>query len=177
MRAITKFEFGVQIEHSQKFSFLQDRNGKVCLFINQMDISDVGYYTCQATNEHGTEKRTIKLLNAEPPMFTKRLDEITVPSRNHIRLECAFKGVPEPTVKWFKDYQPLHDTSRISIASSGEQSTLVISDAITRDMGLYSCTVTNLAGSSTTAAFVHVTGKYKSRGSSCDYCSWLLHRY
>ncbi len=149
-----------QIEQSTKFSFLQDRNGKVCLFINKMDISDVGTYTCVAKNEHGEERRTIKLLNAEPPVFTRRLEESTVPARNHIRMECAFKGVPEPTVKWFKDYQPLHDTSRISIASSGEQSTLVISDCITRDMGLYSCTVSNAAGSSTTAAYVHVTGKF-----------------
>ena len=124
-----------------------------------MDISDVGSYTCVATNEHGEERRTIKLLQAEPPIFTKRLEEITVPVRNHIRLECAFKGVPEPTVKWFKDYQPLHDTSRISIVSSGDLSTLIISDCITRDLGLYSCTITNLAGSTTTAAFVHVTGK------------------
>lgn len=125
-----------------------------------MDISDVGMYTCVAKNEHGEERRTIKLLNAEPPVFTKRLEETTVQARNHIRVECAFTGVPEPTVKWFKDYQPLHDTSRISIASSGEQSTLVISDCITRDMGLYSCTVTNIAGSSTTAAYVHVNGMF-----------------
>lgn len=135
---------------------MQDRNGKVCLFINKMDISDVGSYTCVAKNEHGEERRTIKLLNGEPPVFTKRLEETTVLARNHIRLECSFKGVPEPTVKWFKDYQPLHDTSRMSIVNSGDQSTLVISDCITRDMGLYSCTITNLAGSSTTAAYVHV---------------------
>lgn len=43
---------------------MQDRNGKVCLFIDKMDLSDVGYFTCLAKNEHGEEKKTIKLMPA-----------------------------------------------------------------------------------------------------------------
>ena len=104
----------------------------------------------------------------EPPLFTKRLDETTVMGRNHIRLNVMFNGIPEPTIKWFKDFQPLYDTSRMVINTSSDQSTLTISDCITRDMGLYSCTATNLAGSTTTAAFVHVTGMF-----FCLFCTFL----
>ena len=99
---------------------------------------------------------------AEPPVFTKRFEETTVMTRNHLRLECTFEGTPEPTVKWFKDFQPLHDTSRISIMNSSGQSCLMISDVMMSDIGLYSCTATNLAGSTTTAAFVHVNGMNQS---------------
>ena len=43
---------------------MKDRNGKTCLFINRMTDSDAGYYTCVAKNEHGEEKKTIKVVKA-----------------------------------------------------------------------------------------------------------------
>lgn len=145
-----------------------------------MEIGDVGNYTCVAKNEHGEERKTIKLMQAgklfiiylhfnylrktyhlEPPVFTKGLEEIRVASRGHLKLECNVKGMPEPTIKWFKDFQPLHDTSRMKVIwDSPDHATLTISDLITRDQGLYSCTATNIVGSTTTAAFVHVDGKH-----------------
>lgn len=48
---------------------MKDRNGKTCLFINRMTDSDAGYYTCVAKNEHGEEKKTIKVVKAGKFLF------------------------------------------------------------------------------------------------------------
>ncbi|XP_075678853.1 obscurin isoform X3 [Dermatophagoides pteronyssinus] len=142
--------------NDQRFSFMKDRNGKTCLFINRMTDSDEGYYTCLAKNEHGEEKKTIKVIKADAPKFTKLLDETEGLARNHIRLSCSVISSPQATIKWFKDYQPLHDTSRLNIIGDSDNLSLVINDAMVRDSGLYSCTATNLAGSTTTSAYVTV---------------------
>lgn len=43
---------------------MKDRNGKTCLFLNKITENDFGYYTCLAKNEHGEEKKTIKIVKA-----------------------------------------------------------------------------------------------------------------
>ena len=92
----------------------------------------------------------------DAPKFTKLLDETEGLARNHIRLSCSVISSPQATIKWFKDYQPLHDTSRLNIIGDSDNLSLVINDAMVRDSGLYSCTATNLAGSTTTSAYVTV---------------------
>ncbi|OTF81458.1 hypothetical protein BLA29_004567, partial [Euroglyphus maynei] len=160
----------------QRFKFMKDRNGKTCLFIDRMTDADAGYYTCVAKNEHGEEKKTIKVVKAgkflienfihqsiklivsieDAPKFTKLLDETNGMTRNHIRLSCSVMSSPQATIKWFKDFQPLHDTSRLNIVGDTDNLSIVINDAIVRDSGLYSCTATNIAGSTTTSAYVTV---------------------
>lgn len=118
-------------------------------------------------------KINCRLPGVEPPVFTKRLEETTVCARNHVRLECNVKGTPEPTIKWFKDFQPMHDTSRVNVMwQSPDTATLTISDLITRDVGLYSCTATNVAGSTTSAAFLHVKG-WQSTKSTDRTCTLI----
>lgn len=56
--------------NDQRFSFMKDRNGKTCLFINRMTDSDEGYYTCLAKNEHGEEKKIIKVIKAGKAIHT-----------------------------------------------------------------------------------------------------------
>lgn len=95
----------------------------------------------------------------DAPKFTKIFQEIKALSRTHIQLQCSVQGIPDPAVKWFKDFKPLHDTSRIKIiGDSPDNLILVISDAMVRDSGLYSCTATNIAGSSTISAYVQIEG-------------------
>lgn len=84
------------------------------------------------------------------------MDETNAIARNHIRLSCSVMSSPQATIKWFKDFQPLHDTSRLKIVGDTDNLSIVINDAIVRDSGLYSCTATNFAGSTTTSAYVTV---------------------
>ncbi len=98
---------------------------------------------------------------SEPPVFTKRLEETSVFAHRHGRFEATVIGVPEPTIKWFKDWQPIHESNRIKILwESPDRATLFINGAITRDAGLYSCTASNIAGNASTSAMLHIEGIY-----------------
>ncbi|XP_053213912.1 obscurin-like isoform X4 [Panonychus citri] len=136
------------------YDVMKDRNGKVCLFINRMTEKDVGTYSCHATNEHGEAWKKIKLLQAEPPSFILRLKETTGMAYKSTRMECKVTGIPMPTVKWFKDWLPIHDSDRTKILweESENRSTLFINSTISRDAGLYSVTATNVVGSASCSA-------------------------
>ncbi|XP_054168063.1 obscurin-like [Oppia nitens] len=147
----------LQTGMSTRYETLQDRAGQNCLFLSQMTEADVGWYTCIATNVHGKDTRKIKLLLSEAPVFTKRFDETTALSRRHARFECTVVGIPEPTVRWFKDWQPMHESDRIKILwESPDRSTLFINGAIVKDAGLYSCLATNIAGHASVSAMLYI---------------------
>lgn len=76
---------------------------------------DAGFYEAVATNEHGEARQRVRLDLAEYPRFIKRLDETFIMARRNGRLEVRVTGIPEPEVKWYKDWQPIADSSRIKV--------------------------------------------------------------
>lgn len=153
--------FQIKMGSASRFDHLQDRGGQNCLFIKKMSESDVGWFTCVASNSLGTEMRRIKLEIAEPPVFTKRFEETTVLSRRHARFECTVEGKPEPVVHWFKDWQPLGESDRIKILwETPDRATLFINGVIVKDSGLYSCSASNIAGHASISAMLHIEGNY-----------------
>ncbi|XP_076316761.1 protein Obscurin-like isoform X4 [Tachypleus tridentatus] len=158
---------GQKIELPGKYDYLQDRNGQLCLFITRMTQNDVGTYICHAVNQHGEASQKIKLLLAELPTFTKRLDETTVLIRKGGQLECCVSGIPYPKIKWFKDWNPLYESSRIKITwEKPDRCFLTLSDSILKDSGLYSVTASNVAGSATSSAMLNVEESEK------EYSLW-----
>ncbi|GFR06110.1 obscurin, partial [Trichonephila clavata] len=140
-----------------KYDFLEDRNGQVILFITRMGDDDVGTYTCKAVNEHGEAQRKIKLLIADTPVFTKRLEPQTIMIRKGGEFRCRAIGVPYPKIKWFKDWHPLSESSRIHIKwEEPDTCILTLNDSILKDGALYTCTATNIAGTATTSAMLNV---------------------
>ncbi|XP_035216758.1 obscurin-like isoform X2 [Stegodyphus dumicola] len=153
---ITWFKGESQIG-KDKYSFLQDRNGKLCVFIDCMTDDFVGTYTCLAVNDEGEANMKIKLLIAEPPIFIERLDETTAMSRRSARMQCRVTGIPYPKIKWFKDWHPLYESDRTKILwEEPDKCTLFISNLISRDNALFSCTATNIAGTATSSANLNV---------------------
>lgn len=81
-------------------------------------------------------------------------------------LSCRVIGTPYPKIKWFKDWHPLSESSRIHIKwQEPETCTLTLSDSILKDGGLYTCTATNVAGTSTSSAMLSVEGEKQSVSS------------
>lgn len=76
---------------------------------------DVGAYEAVATNEHGESRQRVRLQIAEYPRFIHRPDETFIMSRRNGRLEARVVGVPEPEVKWYKDWQPITESARIKV--------------------------------------------------------------
>ncbi|GIY55923.1 hypothetical protein CDAR_566731 [Caerostris darwini] len=153
---VTWFKGDSQIG-KDKYGFMQDRNGKLCVFIDCMNDDFVGTYTCLAVNDEGEANMKIKLLIAEPPVFLERLEETTAMSRRSARMQCRVTGLPYPKIKWFRDWHPLYESERVKILwEEPDKCTLFISNLITRDNALYSCTATNIAGTATSSASLNV---------------------
>lgn len=76
---------------------------------------DAGFYEAVASNEHGETRQRVRLDIAEYPRFIKRLDETYIMSRRNGRLEVRVVGVPEPEVKWYKDWQLITDSARVKV--------------------------------------------------------------
>lgn len=77
--------------------------------------SDVGWYEAVATNEHGEARQKVRLEIAEHPRFTRRPNETYIMSRKNGRIEARVVGYPLPEIRWFKDWMPLADSSRIRV--------------------------------------------------------------
>lgn len=76
---------------------------------------DVGMYEAVATNEHGEARQRVRLDIAEYPTFIQRPEESFIMVRKSGRIEARVTGVPYPELKWYKDWQPLAQSSRIKV--------------------------------------------------------------
>ncbi|XP_047985118.1 obscurin isoform X4 [Leguminivora glycinivorella] len=145
------------IEIGGRFDWSYTRNGQATLFINKMLERDEGYYEAVATNEHGQTRQRVRLQVAEYPTFIKRPEETVALQRRSARIEARVTGVPYPEIKWYKDWQPLAESSRIKMKFIEPDTTiLIINDVILKDEGLYSISARNVAGSVSSSAMLHV---------------------
>ncbi|XP_073813115.1 obscurin isoform X2 [Musca autumnalis] len=145
------------IEPGGRFDYSYTRNGQATLFVNKMLDRDVGWYEAVATNEHGEARQRVRLELAEYPRFTKRPDETFIMSRKNGRIEAHVVGIPYPEIRWYKDWQPLAETSRIKMRFiEPNVHILSLSDCILKDAGLYSISARNIAGSVSTSVMVHI---------------------
>lgn len=118
---------------------------------------DVGWYEAVATNEHGEARQRVRLEIAEYPRFTKRPDETFIMARKGGRIEAHVVGVPTPEITWYKDWQPLCDTTRIKMRHIEPNIYILsLSDTIIKDAGLYSISARNVAGSVSYSVMVHI---------------------
>ena len=145
------------IECGGRFAWSYTRNGQATLFINRMLERDVGTYEAIATNEFGCARQKVRVEIAEYPRFIQRPDEVHIMARRSGRLEAKISGIPFPDIRWFKDWQPVAESSRLKmIFYEPDTYVLLITDAMKKDEGLYSISARNVAGSISASAMVHI---------------------
>ena len=85
-------------------------------------------------------------------------EHLEIPEGQVAFFRCGTEGtLPRPQITWFKDSTALN-TSGTRFYLSDVTGTLFIRDVLELDTGLYHCTATNAAGSSTsTQATLNVT--------------------
>lgn len=103
------------LELGEKYNYSYTRNGQVTLFINGVNDDDASEYEAVATNEYGDARQLNRLNIAEYPRFIQRPEECYVMSRRSGRIEARITGIPYPEIKWFKDWQPITETSRTKV--------------------------------------------------------------
>ncbi|XP_053686874.1 obscurin [Sabethes cyaneus] len=146
-----------KIEAGGRYCFSYTRNGQATLFINRMTERDVGVYEAVATNEYGTVRQRVCLELGEYPRFLQRPEEVFIMGRRSGRVEAKIAGIPFPDVKWYKDWQPITESSRLKlIFYEPDTWVLLITDAIKKDEGLYSVSARNAIGSISSSVMVHI---------------------
>ncbi|XP_055255516.1 hemicentin-2 isoform X3 [Moschus berezovskii] len=122
--------------------------GTHTLQLARAQLSDSGMYMCEALNAAGRDQKLVQLSVLVPPTFrqtpSRPQDAVLVSVGGKAVLSCETDALPEPTVAWQKDGQPLVLAERIQALLGGQR--LEIQDTQVSDKGLYSCRVSNAAG-------------------------------
>ncbi|XP_063871697.1 papilin-like isoform X6 [Scylla paramamosain] len=128
------------------------------LQVVNVERSDTGKYTCEASNGAGApDRRTVQLTVTVPARAVVRLNTTEFQPQSTITIPCEVHGVPEPTVTWFKGDNQIESSGRFAIE---EDNTLVISDAEVGDSGQYKCHVQNDFGIASSSTVISIKGIY-----------------
>ncbi|XP_054720766.1 protogenin B-like [Uloborus diversus] len=131
--------------------FLGNQN----LFFPEVQPDDSGSYICVAksinkdANQITTATQKFSLNVYVPPKFTKVPVSQIIPTSQTVRFDCEVDGNPAPSIYWMKDGEQLYINGRIKLKLGN---TLVVSQTVTTDSGVYQCVASNAAGVHTLAA-------------------------
>ncbi|KAK1329305.1 hypothetical protein QTO34_011486 [Cnephaeus nilssonii] len=91
------------------------------LVIAQAQVSDTGLYRCVATNTAGDHRKEFEVTVHVPPTIkSSGLSERAVVKYKPITLQCIANGIPNPSLTWLKDGQPVSTAQgNFRIQSSG----------------------------------------------------------
>ena len=81
------------------------------------------------------------------PEFTSNPQNITKIEGESVIVSCTVVGNPAPDVIWTKDGQTLNE--RPAVSSTGNTSSLTITNVVRGDQGLYRCVANNSIDTST----------------------------
>ncbi|XP_023557481.1 leucine-rich repeats and immunoglobulin-like domains protein 3 isoform X4 [Octodon degus] len=138
----------------ENYAHLRAQGGEVMeyttiLRLHNVEFASEGKYQCVISNHFGSSysvkaKLTVNML----PSFTKTPMDLTIRAGAMARLECAATGHPAPQIAWQKDGGtdfPAARERRMHVMP--EDDVFFIVDVKIEDIGVYSCTAQNSAGS------------------------------
>ncbi|XP_073439014.1 hemicentin-1 [Dendrobates tinctorius] len=130
-------------------------NGQV-LYIKNAHLSDRGHYKCVASNPAGSRTKEMKLTVLVPPSIKdgNTTLELSFIAKSEINLECDARGIPHPTITWYKDGEIILPSTRVIFIENGKY--LQISEAKTTDSGKFTCHVANDAGNAEKAYLLDI---------------------
>lgn len=138
----------------ENFAHVRAQDGEVMEYTTVLHLRHVtfgheGRYQCVITNHFGsTYSHKARLTVNVLPSFTKIPHDIAIRTGTTARLECAAMGHPNPQIAWQKDGGtdfPAARERRMHVMPDDD--VFFITDVKVDDMGVYSCTAQNSAGS------------------------------
>ncbi|XP_057194752.1 striated muscle preferentially expressed protein kinase isoform X3 [Triplophysa rosa] len=117
------------------------------LHIAKVKSTDVGQLIYMANNQYGSDLCTLQLVMAVPPVFEIIMEDLDVCLGETAHFVVIVDGQPEPDILWYKDSTLLAESSHYTFVYDDRESSLVIHNAQLEDLGVYTCTAENLAGS------------------------------
>lgn len=138
----------------ENFANIREKGGDVMVYTTILHLRNVtfeheGQFQCIITNHFGsTYSNKAGLVVNVLPSFLKTPRDNTIRTGTTARLECAADGHPTPEIAWQKDGGtdfPAARERRMHVMP--EDDVFFITDVKIEDMGVYSCTAQNSAGS------------------------------
>ncbi|XP_064450037.1 leucine-rich repeats and immunoglobulin-like domains protein 1 isoform X7 [Mirounga angustirostris] len=149
----------------ENFAHVRAQDGKVMeyttiLHLRHVTFGHEGRYQCVITNHFGsTYSHKARLVVNVLPSFTKIPHDIAIRTGTTARLECAASGHPNPQIAWQKDGGtdfPAARERRMHVMPDDD--VFFITNVKIEDMGVYSCTAQNSAGTVSANATLTVFG-------------------
>ncbi|ELV09223.1 Leucine-rich repeats and immunoglobulin-like domains protein 3 [Tupaia chinensis] len=157
----------------ENYAHLRAQGGEVMeyttiLRLRNVEFASEGKYQCVISNHFGSSysvkaKLTVNML----PSFTKTPMDLTIRAGAMARLECAAVGHPAPQIAWQKDGGtdfPAARERRMHVMP--EDDVFFIVDVKIEDIGVYSCTAQNSAGSISANATLTVLDRTVTKGET-----------
>nr|XP_023017087.1 leucine-rich repeats and immunoglobulin-like domains protein 3 [Leptinotarsa decemlineata] len=113
-------------------------------FILNAKPIDMGIYSCTAHNAAGTIVANASLTIEEKPSILKKMVDKEFSAGEHVVLQCLAKGIPKPTITWWKDGESIIPTERHFFIH--EDQMVIIVDSVQTDSGIYECRLNNSLG-------------------------------
>uniref|UniRef100_A0A3Q2YR82 Hemicentin 1 n=1 Tax=Hippocampus comes TaxID=109280 RepID=A0A3Q2YR82_HIPCM len=141
MPVITWYKDGI-VEASNNIQIVD--KGKT-LKLLKAATADAGSYTCKALNIAGSTQKDF-FVDVLPPTVagSDSPQDMSGILKQEIRLECKVKGVPFPTIQWYKDRLVFLGDPNLEVMDHGQ--VLRIKSARLGDQARYQCSVMNTAG-------------------------------
>lgn len=133
-------------------------NETYTLVISNIAVSDKGAYTLTASNANGETSKNVNLhLHVEKPEFIKMPEDQTVHDYDGVDERVRVKGIPRPTLKWFKNGEEIdenevdEETGKNKIRTEITGETQILGDLHmshfrNKDAGMYSAVASNVCG-------------------------------
>ncbi|KAM8943788.1 protein sidekick-2-like [Lycaon pictus] len=122
--------------------------------------SDAGYYECEAVLRSSSVPSVVRgayLSVLEPPQFVKEPERhITAEMEKVVDIPCRAKGVPPPSITWYKDTAVV-EVERLNRFRQRGDGGLQISGLVPDDTGMFQCFARNAAGEVQTSTYLAVT--------------------
>ncbi|XP_035996829.1 hemicentin-1 isoform X1 [Fundulus heteroclitus] len=142
----------IQWYKDRKLVFLGDPNLEVTsrgqvLRIKSARLGDQGRYQCSVMNAAGKQSRDFNLnVYVSPSIIGGNLTmNVTALLDTMVTLECEVRGVPHPTITWYRRGEALMSSRHAQYVERGLR--LKIPHVQASDAGQYTCKVNNVAGS------------------------------
>uniref|UniRef100_A0AC35UA75 Muscle M-line assembly protein unc-89 n=1 Tax=Rhabditophanes sp. KR3021 TaxID=114890 RepID=A0AC35UA75_9BILA len=134
-------------------------NSEAILSIKGFKKENVGQYQCIAKNLWGEAQQNFYAEIATRPHIIQPLTDKVFSDGKPLRLDVRIEGVPDCETKWMKEWHPIVNSARVKCIQDGPYLySLIITDPIWRDSGIYSILCTNVAGQTTCSCTVTVEG-------------------
>lgn len=157
---------GAPINIDNVHIFVKDNeHGEHSLIVNEVNVEDLGEYTCTAVNTAGQEECTAELkfpkyrferVNEEEakPMFIQPIQTVKAESdQTKVTMMCQVNEESQPEVHWYHDGQMVtadKDNFSVEMLEHGVMK-LTIMNATSEDIGRYTCEAVNKFGKASTA--------------------------